>query len=284
MNGSMVKAPVFSSKGGTFLEPILLSMTCDTEGATIYYTTDGSMPTVTSSIYSEPLEIDCSMIVKAFAATTEYESYMTEALFNFITLTPTADSLSYAWKEEFDGYGSGVPAEDVVSEQAFYDCDGGQYCKIYRDNLAGGKVPELLIPHQGRPVNKLNAIIALGMVYGDFELSYKSNHPLSISTEMEGVVITEGEVDGKTYHFTVTVPEGIHALQLSFVNNNILNTRIDDIELMKPENYGETSGISVLSQTKTQSNDDAYYTIQGIRVTNPSRGLYIHRDKLVICK
>ena len=284
MNGAMVKAPTFSSKGGTFLEPILLSMTCETEGATIYFTTNGSTPTVNSSIYSEPLEIDRNMTVKAIAATTEYESYMTEASFNFITLTPTADSLSYAWKEEFDGYASGVAAEDVVNEQAFYESDGGQFCKIYRDNLAGGKVPELLIPHEGRPANQLNAIIALGTVYGDFELSYKTNHPLSVSSETEGVVITEGEVDGKTYHFTITVPKGTHALQLSFVNNNILNTRIDDIELIKPENYGENDGISVLSQTKTQTNDDAYYTIQGVRFTNPSHGLYIHHGKLVIRK
>ena len=284
MNGSMVKAPVFSHNGGTVFDPLLLSMTCDTEEATIYYTTDGSMPTVTSNIYSAPLEINNDVTVKAIAATTEYESYMTEASFNFITLTPTADSLSYAWKEDFDGYASGVAAEDITSEQAFYESDGGHFCKIYRDNLAGGKIPELLIPHQDRPVNQLNAIIALGMVYGDFELSYKSNHPLSVCSETEGVIITEGEVDGKTYHFTVTVPEGIRALQLSFVNNNILNTRIDDIELMKPENYGETSGISTLSQSKAQSNDDDYYTIQGVRVANPTHGLYIHRGKLVVRK
>ncbi len=284
INGAMVKVPVFSHKGGIFLESLLLSMTCDTKDAIIYYTTDGSTPTVNSSIYSAPLEIDSDVTVKAIAATAEYESYMTEATYKIVTLISTPDSLNYAWKEDFDGYTAETAAEDIISEQAFYDCDGGQYCKIYRDNLAGGKVPELLIPHQGRPVNKLNAIIALGMVYGDFELSYKSNHPLSISTETEGVVITEGEVDGKTYHFTVTVPEGIHALQLSFVNNNILNTRIDDIMLIKPKNSGGTSGIANHSPSNTQSNDDAYYTIQGVRVAKPTHGIFIHRGKIHICK
>ena len=36
----------------------VLTVSCETEGASIYYTTDGSMPTVASTLYEEPISIE----------------------------------------------------------------------------------------------------------------------------------------------------------------------------------------------------------------------------------
>lgn len=43
-----------------------------------------------------------------------------------------------------------------------------------------------------------------------------------------------------------------------------------------------TTGISVIPQTKPA--DDAYYTLQGVRVVAPTKGIYIHKGKKIIVK
>lgn len=44
-----------------------ISLATDTVGATIYYTTDGTKPTAESSVYTEPIEITESTVIKAIA-------------------------------------------------------------------------------------------------------------------------------------------------------------------------------------------------------------------------
>lgn len=62
-----VYAPIFSPAGGTFTSPISVSMSCDTPGATIRYTTDGATPDETSSMYTGPVYINHSVILRANA-------------------------------------------------------------------------------------------------------------------------------------------------------------------------------------------------------------------------
>ena len=62
-----VSAPTFSPAGGVYGEPQTVTINCATAGATIYYTTDGSIPTTNSSVYSSPLTISETTTVKAMA-------------------------------------------------------------------------------------------------------------------------------------------------------------------------------------------------------------------------
>lgn len=60
--------PVTATPGAGFINAgDLVTLTSDTEGATIHYTTDGSEPTASSPIYSEPIVITEDMTIKAFA-------------------------------------------------------------------------------------------------------------------------------------------------------------------------------------------------------------------------
>ena len=59
--------PVFSPNGGTFTNTVSVSMSSATTGATIRYTTNGSEPTATSTIYSAPISISTSTVLKARA-------------------------------------------------------------------------------------------------------------------------------------------------------------------------------------------------------------------------
>ena len=66
--------PTFSLEAGTYSEAQMVSITCETEGATVYYTTDGENPTASSSVYSAPLTIEQTTTVKAIAMKEGYNN------------------------------------------------------------------------------------------------------------------------------------------------------------------------------------------------------------------
>jgi hypothetical protein len=59
--------PVFSPAAGTFTTAQAITISDTTPGATIYYTTNGSTPTTSSTLYSGPVAVSVSETVKAIA-------------------------------------------------------------------------------------------------------------------------------------------------------------------------------------------------------------------------
>lgn len=64
--GRCLRPVTFSRSGGIQAEPFQLELRSD-DGATIYYTTDGSMPTASSNVYTGPLTISENVVIKAVA-------------------------------------------------------------------------------------------------------------------------------------------------------------------------------------------------------------------------
>ena len=63
----VVALPKFSPSSGSYTSTQNVAISCATEGATIYYTTDGKNPTEESSVYSAPIEVSKTTTIKAFA-------------------------------------------------------------------------------------------------------------------------------------------------------------------------------------------------------------------------
>lgn len=63
---SRVAAPVFSHEGGALTDPICVEITVP-EGATVYYTLNGETPTAKSSIYSAPIPVNKTTVLRAVA-------------------------------------------------------------------------------------------------------------------------------------------------------------------------------------------------------------------------
>lgn len=57
--------PVFSPDGGFHQAPLVLNLSSATAGAEIRYTTDGSPPKSNSNLYSGPLSVDSTMVIRA---------------------------------------------------------------------------------------------------------------------------------------------------------------------------------------------------------------------------
>jgi sugar lactone lactonase YvrE len=66
-SSATVATPTFSPAAGTYSAAQSVSIACTTSGATIYYTTDGSTPTMSSPQYSSPISVTSSRTLKAYA-------------------------------------------------------------------------------------------------------------------------------------------------------------------------------------------------------------------------
>lgn len=69
-----VAIPTFTPAAGTYTEVQNVEINCATDGATIYYTTDGNDPTTSSAVYSTAIEVAQNMTIKAMAVKEDMEN------------------------------------------------------------------------------------------------------------------------------------------------------------------------------------------------------------------
>jgi hypothetical protein len=110
--------PVASVSGGSYGTAQTLTLTCDTEGAVIRYTTDGTTPTQSSSAYSGAIDISKTSMVrmKAFNdgyldSTVRTETYLIGAQHSLPVLSIVTDP-DNLWDEETGIYAKGADAEE----------------------------------------------------------------------------------------------------------------------------------------------------------------------------
>ncbi len=68
----LAAAPTFSVAPGNYLSPQSVTITDVTPGATVYYTTDGSTPTTSSTVYSGTIAVNSTETISAFAVAPGY--------------------------------------------------------------------------------------------------------------------------------------------------------------------------------------------------------------------
>jgi hypothetical protein len=66
-NANVTSPPMFSPGSGSYENAVAVTLTSATAGAAIYYTTDGSDPTVDSELYDGPINLEATTTVKAIA-------------------------------------------------------------------------------------------------------------------------------------------------------------------------------------------------------------------------
>jgi hypothetical protein len=156
INAEAVLPPVISPANSTFRDHITVTMTSETPGAEIYYTTDGTDPSYTSNRYGTPFTLTSSTTIKAIAVKTGMaDSAVVTASY---TYTPSGNdnndnnddndnnqnNTPSAPPENISGYTPGavpgtVPTDPDKKQKWIYDGMVEQAYEVYGDITIGGE-------------------------------------------------------------------------------------------------------------------------------------------------
>ncbi len=264
-----VATPVILPTSGTYIGEQTVTITCRTEGATIYYTTDGTVPTAESAVYNAPFTVSESTIVKAIAILGDDSSRIASVV---ITIKDGGSKIAEGtiWSEDFTGYADGTNVAEVTNVAATYSSgDNGEYTKLYGDTNAGGEAPELLIPGTRRQ-SYFQAVVNLGGASGNLTLTFKTNKKnISLTSTTEGVTIGSFTYDttGKEYTFPITVAAGVSTMTLKFATTTTDNCRADNFLLVAPMGQELIPVELAFSSTETTATLGADFTEPTLAIT-----------------
>jgi uncharacterized protein (TIGR03118 family) len=88
--------PTFSPAGGTFTSAQTVSILDATKGAVIWYTVDGTTPTLKSPVYSKPIAVSKTTTIKAFASATGFADSPVASATYTINTSNTAATPTYS--------------------------------------------------------------------------------------------------------------------------------------------------------------------------------------------
>ena len=142
--GSTVSTPTITPNGGSFIDSQEITLSCNTEEATIYYTLDGNDPTTSSTVYSTPFTITETKTVKAYAVKDGLtDSNIADATFTKVTPMTVAEAL--AASPTNDVYVTGIIS--TITE-----VNTGYHNATYRISDDGTTTSEMIV-YRGRYLN-----------------------------------------------------------------------------------------------------------------------------------
>lgn len=283
-----VETPVISPESGVVAAGTEITITCATADATIFYTTDGTAPTASSTMYEGAFTISESTTVKAIAvkegmadsnvATAEYTIAAVGTTIVTFDFNKDGNALSLSSNPNIVGAGNDVPE--------------GKTNQLEGVKFINGHVTMWV--EQGTATNPGRWWAGTS---GDTELRFYKLNTLYISVNTNGYKIE-----------SITFPKGFGT---SFVNASTVGTTTPDngtwdytkrswtpaanavvtdfvwapgatvncgaVEVVLKEDSSATTGVSNISANDENAAPE-YYNLQGVRVMEPAAGnLYIER-------
>ena len=127
------------------------------------------------------------------------------------------------WQEDFSSYN----ADDVPNGGTYnYACEV-EGTKVYKENLAGGDVPQLLVKTKG----SFSATVALNGVSGQLTLTYKAKN--NTKTTVENATAGDLVKTGNDVSLPITVAAGTASITIKIANEGSKNVRLDNIKLFQ---------------------------------------------------
>ncbi len=256
----VVEAPVISPDGGTIATNQEITITCATEGASIYYTVDSTEPSATNgTLYSAPFSLTEECTVKAIAVADGMEnSAVTEAAFTFLsgnaqqaTFNFTApSSLNPAQEEPALGNSLAVVVNDVVFTAgeislSFAKNEATTDCRIW----AGSSAYDLRTYSTSTMTIAGTNVKIKSIEFTGSKISADSYMTADSGTFTDKV----WSGDASTVVFTTVKTTNINTITVTYekISDGVENIEVDENAPVE------------------------YYNLQGVKVANPESGLYI---------
>ncbi len=281
-----VATPVISPAGGLVTAGTAVEISCDTQGATIFYTVDGTLPSSGSFVYEGPITVSNDMQIKAFAA----KDGMTPsevASATFAVRTPEATLTAFF---DFSNPQSLTPSVEAPAQKESVWLDGRSF--------SDGEVVVSFIAAQGgntavRLYHSYDAGIDLRLYDGDAMLVRTLNPDYSIkqihfSMSLSGASTGTGDLnlepstgtfDWAAETWTPDADTHDQSVELtSFMQSRIASMTVE---------LDRNSGLRAIMPDHDHT--AVYFDITGRRISaaTPAPGLYIrvkgeHADKVLI--
>jgi len=136
--------PIFSPVGGTYSKDQSVSISCASSGATIYYTTDGSEPDESSTVYASPIVLSTAITIKARAYKAEWQASET-AVASYLIVPENFVYVPAGTFTMGDTRGGGssdeLPTHNVTLDSFYmgqHQVTQGEYTAIMGSNPASG--------------------------------------------------------------------------------------------------------------------------------------------------
>ena len=256
-----VEDPAFSPMAGTYTNSVNVKLSCSTTGASIYYTLDGTEPSVNSTLYTtDGINLTETTTIKAVAyldgmySTTTTATYVIEAgsgdkpVDGEIALNNTFFGVNWTGSRPSSGADVMTGSENGITITYSLGSSANMYCNSEQIRMYGG--------------NELKVESGSGeMVKLEFVTKDSSKELLLLNGG--------GAIDGYTWTgLANSVTFGAAANHIKMLSVKVTLAIYDP------------SGI----QDINLSTEKKIFDLQGRRVQNPSKGLYIINGRKVILK
>ena len=252
-----VATPSFTPSSGNFTEEQSVTITCETPGVSIYYTTDGTTPTSSSTLYEGPITISETTTLKAIAIIADDESEVAEATITI--LTPMTIS-----EVRTQNTGTTVFTQGVVTSiynQTAYIQDATAAICLYGDpNLTVGDEitvkGDLVLYHglleiSGPICNKVTENITV-------EPTPMTIADINSSTNQGWLVKIENATVSSISNKDVTLAQGDNTILVRFNVANDINFVVNDI-ITLTGNIGNYDGVQIANPRDVEIKGDKYY-------------------------
>jgi hypothetical protein len=145
-NASSITRPQFLPAGGIYTSTQNVTISSET-GATIYYTTDGSQPTTSSTLYNGAISIESTTTLKAIAVVNGESSNVVsatytilnplttmQAIFDNATATPASHEVAITFDNWVISGQNGSQTTGSGANKAWLTDNNGKGCSIYYNN------------------------------------------------------------------------------------------------------------------------------------------------------
>lgn len=290
-----VATPVIDPAGGPVAIGTQVAIECATEGATIYYTTDGTAPTAQSALYTEPLTINGITVVNAVA---EKEGCTASETASVLFTIEDAESIDIVF--DFTDHAFLQSLLGIDADHELFTTKEGKF-PVQNKSYTYQDITLAFSPkgNKGAGANPRfynnGTIVDFRFYLGQWfsvtnnteglfikEITFTSNVADPFSMAAETMDQTQYDADATIGEFYEAAKQCVWVAPAQTQAVKFFNTTEEEnkvttrISTMTVSLTSKTTGVENIA---IASGEKEYYNLQGVRVANPKAGnLYIVRQ------